>query len=105
MSLLRSPPCPAPKKKVAGRVGAQGRVAIVDGLRTPFARIATHYRDLSAIDLGVMVVRELMQRNQLKQEDLSQLVYGMTVMIPEAPFIAREIALACGLDDVDAYAM
>ncbi len=96
---------PSPKKKVAGLVGAQGRVAIVDGLRTPFARIATHYRDLSAIDLGVMVVRELMQRNQLKQEDLSQLVYGMTVMIPEAPFIAREIALACGLDDVDAYAM
>lgn len=96
---------PSPKKKVAGLVGAQGRVAIVDGLRTPFARIATHYRDLSAIDLGVMVVRELMQRNQLKQEDLSQLVYGMTVMIPEAPFIAREIALACGLDDVDAYSI
>lgn len=96
---------PSPKKKAAGLVGAQGRVAIVDGLRTPFARIATHYRDLSAIDLGVMVVRELMQRNQLKQEDISQLVYGMTVMIPEAPFIAREIALACGLDDVDAYSI
>lgn len=96
---------PSPKKKPAGLVGAQGRVAIVDGLRTPFARIATHYRDLSAIDLGVMVVRELMKRNQLKQEDISQLVYGMTVMIPEAPFIAREIALACGLDDVDAYSI
>ncbi len=96
---------PSPKKKAAGLAGAQGRVAIVDGLRTPFARIATHYRDLSAIDLGVMVVRELMQRNQLKPDDLSQLVYGMTVMIPEAPFIAREIALACGLDDVDAYSI
>ncbi|MGH8493925.1 MAG: acetyl-CoA C-acyltransferase FadI [Moraxellaceae bacterium] len=96
---------PSPRKKPAGLSGAQGRVAIVDGLRTPFARIATNYRDLSAIDLGVMVVRELMQRNQLKPEDLSQLVYGMTVMIPEAPFIAREIALACGLDDVDAYSI
>lgn len=82
-----------------------GRIAIVDGLRTPFARIATHYRDLSAIDLGVMVVRELMQRNKLKPQDLDQLVFGMTVMIPEAPFIAREIALACGLDDVDAYSI
>ncbi len=82
-----------------------GRIAVVDGLRTPFARIATNYRDLSAIDLGVLVVREIMQRNDIKPEQLSQLVFGMTVMIPEAPFIAREIALACGLDDVDAYSI
>ncbi|HEX6592043.1 MAG TPA: acetyl-CoA C-acyltransferase FadI [Moraxellaceae bacterium] len=96
---------PVAKTKKSGLAGSQGRVAIVDGVRTPFARIATHYRDLSAIDLGVMAVRELMQRNDLKAQDLSQLVYGMTVMIPEAPFIAREIALACGLDDVDAYSI
>lgn len=82
-----------------------GRIAIVDGLRTPFARIATHYRDLSAIDLGAMVVSELMRRNNLKPAQLNQLIFGMTVMIPEAPFIAREIALACGLEDVDAYSI
>ena len=48
---------PVRKMKLAGR---GGRVAIVDGLRTPFARIATHYRDLNAIDLGAMAVKELM---------------------------------------------
>ena len=84
---------------------AAGRVAVIDGLRTPFARIATHYRDLNAIDLGAMVVNELMARNNLKAEQIDQLVFGMTVMIPEAPFIAREIALACGMDDVDAYSI
>lgn len=83
----------------------RGRIAIVDGLRTPFARIATHYRDLSAIDLGAMAVKELMQRNQLQTNDIDQLVYGMTVMIPEAPFIAREVALQLGLNDVDAYSI
>lgn len=82
-----------------------GRIAIVDGLRTPFARIATHYRELSAIDLGVMVVNELIKRNGLTPAQIDQLIFGMTVMIPEAPFIAREIALACGLDDVDAYSI
>lgn len=84
---------------------SSGRVAVIDGLRTPFARIATHYRDLNAIDLGAMVVSELMARNNLKPDQIDQLVFGMTVMIPEAPFIAREIALACGMDKVDAYSI
>lgn len=85
--------------------GQGGRVAVVDALRTPFARIATHYRDLNAIDLGVMAVDALMKRNNLDKRDLDQLVYGMTIMIPEAPFIAREVALAMGMDDVDAYSI
>lgn len=82
-----------------------GRIAIVDGLRTPFARIATHFRDHSAIDLGAMAVGEIIRRNGLKPADVDQLVYGMTVMIPEAPFIAREIALQLGLDRLDAYSV
>lgn len=82
-----------------------GRIAIVDGLRTPFARIATHFRDLSAIDLGALAVRELMQRNDLKASEVDQLIFGMTVMIPEAPFIAREVALQLGLDTVDSYSI
>lgn len=82
-----------------------GRIAIVDGLRTPFARIATHFRDQSAIDLGALAVKELIARNQLKASDIDQLIFGMTVMIPEAPFIAREIALQLGLDRLDAYSI
>lgn len=82
-----------------------GRIAIVDGLRTPFARIATHFRDQSAIDLGALAVKELIARNQLKAGDIDQLIFGMTVMIPEAPFIAREIALQLGLDRLDAYSI
>lgn len=82
-----------------------GRIAIVDGLRTPFARIATHFRDHSAIDLGAIAVKELIARNQLKTNEIDQLIFGMTVMIPEAPFIAREIALQLGLDRLDAYSI
>jgi acetyl-CoA acyltransferase len=85
--------------------GAQGRIAIVDALRTPFARIATHYRDRSAIDLGALAVDALFQRNGLKAAAVDQLIFGMTVMIPEAPFIAREIALALGHDRLDAYSV
>lgn len=38
------------------------RVAIVSGLRTPFARQATAYRGIPAMDLGKMVVSELLIR-------------------------------------------
>ncbi|HET8730349.1 MAG TPA: acetyl-CoA C-acyltransferase FadI, partial [Moraxellaceae bacterium] len=72
---------------------------------TPFARIATHFRDLSAIDLGAFAVGELIRRNDLKPGEINQLVYGMTVMIPEAPFIAREVALQLGLHNLDAYSI
>lgn len=82
-----------------------GRIAIVDGLRTPFARIATHFKDLSAIDLGALAVEEIIKRNDLRPEQIDQLVFGMTVMIPEAPFIAREIALKLGYDRMDAYSV
>ncbi|MDR3418931.1 MAG: acetyl-CoA C-acyltransferase FadI [Nevskia sp.] len=85
--------------------GRNGRIAVVAGLRTPFARIGTHFRDLDAIELGTMLVNELLARNDLAKEDVQQLVFGMTVMIPEAPFIGREIALACGMPDVDAYSI
>lgn len=85
--------------------GPNGRVAVVAGLRTPFARVATHFRDLSAIDLGATVVAELLARADVARKDIQLLVFGMTVMIPEAPFIAREIGLKLDMNDVDAYSV
>lgn len=85
--------------------GPNGRVAIVAGLRTPFARMGTHFRDINAVDLGAMLVSELVARNDLDRRDIDQVVFGMTVMMPAAPFIAREIALACDMPDVDAYSI
>lgn len=93
------------KKPALPLSNSHGRVAVVDGVRTPFARLATHYRDLNAIDLGVLVVKEIIRRNNLTPGQISQLVFGMTVMIPEAPFIAREIALQAGYDNMDAYSI
>lgn len=85
--------------------GANGRVAVVAGLRTPFARMASHFRDVNAIELGAMLVSELMARNDLDRKTVDQVVFGMTVMMPAAPFIAREIALACDMPEVDAYSI
>ncbi|AUX94208.1 acetyl-CoA C-acyltransferase FadI [Mixta gaviniae] len=74
------------------------RIAITHGLRTPFARQATALHGIPAIELGRMVVSELMARSQLPAEIIEQLVFGQVIQMPEAPNIAREIVLSSGLN-------
>ncbi|MDF0533613.1 acetyl-CoA C-acyltransferase FadI [Shewanella sp. A32] len=82
------------------------RIAIVAGLRTPFARQATAFHGLPAVDLGKMVVAELLQRTELDPVLVQQLVYGQVVQMPAAPNIAREIVLGTGMQvTTDAYSV
>ncbi|MGJ8678862.1 acetyl-CoA C-acyltransferase FadI [Paraglaciecola sp.] len=82
------------------------RIAIVAGLRTPFAKMATNFHGVPAVDLGKMVVNEMITRNDLDPKIIEQLVYGQVVQMPEAPNIAREIVLGTGMDiKTDAYSV
>ena len=69
------------------------RVAIVAGIRTPFARAGTVLRSLSAIELGRLCVAELVQRSGLDRNDVDLLVFGTVVPSVQAPNIAREVSL------------
>lgn len=46
------------------------------GLRTPFARQATAFHGVPAIDLGKMVVGEMLARSDIPAEVIEQLVFG-----------------------------
>ena len=82
------------------------RIAIVSGLRTPFARQATAFHGIPAVDLGNMVVSELLARSEIPPEIIEQLVFGQVVQMPEAPNIAREIVLGTGMSvHTDAYSV
>ncbi len=80
------------------KTGNGDRIAIVSGLRTPFARQSTAYTDVPAVDLGKMVVQELMNRSSISPKEIDQVVFGQVVQMPEAPNIAREIVLGTGMD-------
>ncbi|MEO7963714.1 MAG: acetyl-CoA C-acyltransferase, partial [Gemmatimonadaceae bacterium] len=69
------------------------RVAIVAGIRTPFAKAGSVFKSLSAIDLGRIVVAELMQRTALERNEVDALVFGTVVPSVVAPNIAREVSL------------
>ena len=69
------------------------RVAIVAGVRTPFAKAGTVFRNTSAIELGRMCVAELVQRTNLDGKEVESVVFGTVVPSVVAPNIAREVSL------------
>ena len=70
------------------------RVAIVDGLRTPFVKSGTIFRNESTLDLASRVVAELVARTGVDTATVDQVVYGTVVADIAAPNLAREIVLA-----------
>lgn len=82
------------------------RVAVVAGLRTPFAKQWTAYREVSALDLANIVVSEMLQRIDLDPNEIQQVVYGQVIPSVEAPNIAREVVLATGMPrQIEAYSV
>jgi acetyl-CoA acyltransferase len=82
------------------------RVAIVDGLRTPFVKSGSVFRKESTLDLASRVVAELVARTGIDANTVDQVVYGAVVADVGAPNIAREIVLAGPFPQtVDAYSV
>jgi acetyl-CoA acyltransferase len=69
------------------------RVAIIAGVRTPFAKAGTTLKSLSAIELGKRCVAELLQRTEIDGKLVEAVIYGTVVPSVLAPNIAREVSL------------
>jgi acetyl-CoA acyltransferase len=74
-----------------------GRVAVVAGCRTPFAKAGTAYRDLAAVDLAKTCVRELLERSEAAPSWIGTVVMGQVIPSVKAPNLAREVVLGTGL--------
>ncbi len=68
-------------------------MAVVAGVRTPFARSGTALKDYSALELGKHAVAALMQRTELDGAQVQLLAFGTVLPSVIAPNIAREISL------------
>jgi len=82
------------------------RVAIIDGLRTPFAKSGTALASETTLDLATAVVTELLARSAIDPATVDRVVYGAVVPDIAGPNIAREIVLAGPFPErVDAYSV
>jgi acetyl-CoA acetyltransferase family protein len=72
-------------------------VAVVGGVRTPFVRAGTAFKDLSAVRLGQAVASELMQRTGVDPERVDEVIFGNIAQPAEATNVARVIGLRAGI--------
>jgi acetyl-CoA C-acetyltransferase/acetyl-CoA acyltransferase len=72
-------------------------IAIVEGVRTPFAKAFGPLASVPAHKLGVVAARGLLQKANLRPEQIDQVIFGNVALPAEAANIARVIALLAGI--------
>ncbi len=77
--------------------GSGGRVAIVDGCRTPFAKAGGPYSKMDVVDLASVPAGALLGRMNLDGGEIDSSVFGVVVPALAAPNLGREVVLRLGL--------
>lgn len=72
-------------------------IAILEGIRTPFAKAYGPLASVSAQELGRIAATAAIERAALLPEQVDQVVFGNVAMPPDAANIARVIALLSGI--------
>jgi acetyl-CoA C-acetyltransferase/acetyl-CoA acyltransferase len=73
------------------------RIAIVNGVRTPFIKAWESFDDIPAHQLGALCVTELLQRTELDSRLVDEMVMGCVAQPAEAANVARVISLLAGI--------
>lgn len=73
------------------------RIAILAGIRTPFCKAGGPLRTVAADDLGAIVVKEVLARTGLSEQDVDEVVFGNVAQPAHSANIARVISLKAGL--------
>jgi len=74
-------------------------IVIVSAVRTPFSRFDTAMADIPSIDLGVMVMKEVIRRVGVKPEEVDEINYGSCIpaeVALETDVPARQATLLAG---------
>lgn len=72
-------------------------VVIVSGVRLPVGSYGGSLKDITAIDMGAMVVKEAVKRAGIQPSDVDEVVIGQVGEVAENGFIARAVSLKAGM--------
>ncbi|MBF4501870.1 acetyl-CoA C-acetyltransferase [Savagea sp. SN6] len=72
-------------------------IVIVEGARTPFAKISGLFKDIKATDLGVIAAKEAIRRSGIDASEIDEVIFGnVQQSSQEAHMLARHVALKAG---------
>lgn len=72
-------------------------VVVVSGVRLPVGSFGGSLKDISAIDMGAMVVKEAVNRAGIQPADVDEVIIGQVGEVAENGFVARAISLKAGM--------
>ena len=72
-------------------------VVIVSGVRLPVGSFGGSLKDVSAIEMGAMVVAEAVKRSGIRPADVDEVIVGQVGEVAENGFIARAVSLKAGM--------
>ena len=84
----------APRRELKG---SRGRVAIVDGCRTPFIKSGTDFMNMDVTDLASIAAAELVARSGIDPTEIDLSIFGVVVPALNAPNLGREVVFRTSL--------
>lgn len=77
--------------------GPRGRVAILDGCRTPFTKAGTDFQGMDVVDLASAAAAELVVRSGVDPAQIQLSVFGCVIPALHAPNLGREVVFRTSL--------
>jgi acetyl-CoA C-acetyltransferase len=74
-------------------------VVIVDAIRTPFGRFGGVLRERSAVELGAIAAKAVLERGGIRPEELSETIFGCGILDASTAVPARQINFKVGIPD------
>ncbi len=72
-------------------------VYIVDAKRTPIGSFGGSFKDLSSVQLGEVVLKDLMEKNNIKGSDVDEVIIGNVLQGGAKQNVARQVTINAGL--------
>ena len=73
------------------------RTVILDGARTPFAKLGGTLQSLTASDLGGIAIKEALNRAGVKETDVDEVIIGTVLQAAQGQIPSRQAATKAGL--------
>ncbi|OTP12188.1 hydroxymethylglutaryl-CoA reductase, degradative [Enterococcus sp. 10A9_DIV0425] len=72
-------------------------VVIIDAARTPIGKYRGRLSGFTAVELGTIITKELLEKTKIKKEEVNQVIFGNVLQAGNGQNVARQIAINSGL--------